>query len=119
MREHLQFKLSKTELLVFPADLVIPQNINIQLGPFSLTLTKTEQNLGLIIDERLYFSEHVASQNLIDLHLEDQTLPLTICYTIYCAEPGYFNKIDYCNSILMNPSSNERPSAARDHLVLN
>ena len=58
---HLQLILSKTELLVFPANLAIPQNINIQLGSSSLTPTKYARNLGVIFDDQLNFSEHVAS----------------------------------------------------------
>ena len=40
MGRHLQLNLLKTDLLVFPANPAIPQNINIQLGSSSLTPTK-------------------------------------------------------------------------------
>ena len=58
---HLQLNLSKTELLVFPANPAIPQNINIQLDSTSLTPTKYARNMGVIFDDQLDFSEPVAS----------------------------------------------------------
>ena len=58
---HLQLILSKTELLVFPANLVVPQNTEIQLGLSSLTPTYTAQNVGVMIDDQLISSEHVTS----------------------------------------------------------
>ena len=66
----LQLNLFKTEILVFPANPTIPQIINIQPGPSSLTPTKTPRNMGVIIDDPLNFSEHVASVFcLVGMHL--------------------------------------------------
>ena len=59
MDEKSQLNLAKTELMVFPAKQVIHHNINID--SLSLVPSKTARNLGVIIDDQLTFTAHIAS----------------------------------------------------------
>src|SRR4029434_4535145 len=62
MKNHLlQLNLAKTELMVFPAKQVIHHNININIDSLSLAPSKTARNLGVIIDDQLTFTAHIAS----------------------------------------------------------
>src|SRR4029434_11246423 len=58
---HLQLNLAKTELMVFPARQVIPHNIKINTDSLSLAPSTTARNLGVIIDDQLNFTAHIAS----------------------------------------------------------
>src|SRR4029434_8772454 len=58
---HLQLNLAKTELMVFPAKQVIHHNIKINTDSLSLAPSKTARNLGVIIDDQLTFTAHIAS----------------------------------------------------------
>ena len=79
---HLQLNLAKTELLVFPAKQSISNHINVQLDSLSLSPTNTARNLGVIIDNGLTFTEHIASHQILQIHTiqhqEDQTLSLPV-----------------------------------------
>ena len=57
---HLQLNLAKTELLVFSAKQAIHRNIDIKIDSLSLVLSKTARNLGVIIDDQLTFTDHIA-----------------------------------------------------------
>src|SRR4029434_7209838 len=52
---------AKTELMVFPAKQVIHHNTNINIDSLSLVPSKTARNLGVIIDDQLTFTAHIAS----------------------------------------------------------
>ena len=101
---HLQLNLSKTELLVFPAKTTIPQQMNIQLDSSSLTPTRSARNLGVIIDDRLVFSEHVASiakSCRFTLYNIRKIRPyLTQDSTQLLVQAMVLSKLDYCNSLL-------------------
>uniref|UniRef100_A0A673A8T2 Reverse transcriptase domain-containing protein n=1 Tax=Sphaeramia orbicularis TaxID=375764 RepID=A0A673A8T2_9TELE len=58
---HLQLNLSKTELLVFPAKPTIQQDISICTDSLSPAPTSVVRNLGVMIDNQLTFTDHVAS----------------------------------------------------------
>src|SRR4029434_9556398 len=58
---HLQLNLAKTELMVFPAKQAIHHNISINIDSLSLVPSKTARNLGVIIDDQLTFTAHIAS----------------------------------------------------------
>ncbi len=57
---HLQLNLAKTELLVVPANPSFHHNFTIQLGTSTITPSKTARNLGVMIDDQLTFSDHIA-----------------------------------------------------------
>ena len=56
---HLQLNLAKTELMVFPAKQVFHHNSNI--ASLSIVTSKTARNLGVIIDDQLTFTAHIAA----------------------------------------------------------
>src|SRR4029434_6709384 len=58
---HLQLNLAKTELMVLPAKQAIHHNISINIDSLSLVPSKTARNLGVIIDDQLTFTDHIAS----------------------------------------------------------
>ncbi len=57
---HLQLSLAKTELLVVPANPLVHHNFTIQLDTSTITPSKTARNLGVMIDDQLTFSDHIA-----------------------------------------------------------
>ncbi len=56
---HLQLNLAKTELLVVSANPSFHYNFTFQLGSSNLTPSKTASNLGVVIDDKLNFSDHI------------------------------------------------------------
>ncbi|XP_051541028.1 short-chain specific acyl-CoA dehydrogenase, mitochondrial-like isoform X2 [Myxocyprinus asiaticus] len=61
MKEHhLQLNPAKTELLVFLANSAVEHNITEQLGATTVTPSKTVRNLGVTIDNRLNFTDHIS-----------------------------------------------------------
>ncbi len=57
---HLQLNLAKTELLVVSANPSLHHNFTFQLGTSTITPSKTASNLGVMIDDQLTFSDHIA-----------------------------------------------------------
>ncbi len=57
---HLQLNLAKTELLVVSANPSFHHNFTIQLGSSTITPSKTDRNLGVMIDDQLSFSDCIA-----------------------------------------------------------
>ncbi len=57
---HLQLNLAKTELLVVSANPSLYHNFTFQLGSSTITSSKTARNLGVVIDDKLNFSDHIA-----------------------------------------------------------
>uniref|UniRef100_A0A9J7YHT7 Reverse transcriptase domain-containing protein n=1 Tax=Cyprinus carpio carpio TaxID=630221 RepID=A0A9J7YHT7_CYPCA len=58
---HLQLNLTKTELLVVPANPSFHHNFFIQLGSSTITPSRTARNLGVVIDHQLSFTDHIAT----------------------------------------------------------
>ncbi len=61
MDHHLQLNLAKTELLVFSANPSLHHNFSIQLGSSTITPSRTARNLGVVIDDQLSFTDHIAA----------------------------------------------------------
>ncbi len=57
---HLQLNLAKTELLVVSTNPSLHHNFTFQLGSSTITPSKTARNLGIMIDDQLTFSDHIA-----------------------------------------------------------
>ncbi len=57
---HLQLNLAKTELLVVSENPSLHHNFTFQLGSSTITPSKTARNLGVVIDGKLNFSDHIA-----------------------------------------------------------
>jgi len=61
LKDHyLQLNLAKTELLVVSANPTLHHNFSIQLSLSTITPSKTARNLGVVIDDQLNFTEHIA-----------------------------------------------------------
>ncbi len=56
---HLQLNLAKTELLVVSANPTFHHNCTFKLGSSTITPLKTDRNLGVMIDDKLNFSDHI------------------------------------------------------------
>ncbi len=61
MDHHLQLNLAKTELLVISANPSLHHNFSIQLGSSTIAPSKTARNLGVVIDDQLSFTDHIAT----------------------------------------------------------
>ncbi len=57
---HLQINLAKTELLVVSTNPSLHHNFTTQLGSSTITPSKTARNLGVVIDDQVTFSDHIA-----------------------------------------------------------
>ncbi len=58
---HLQFKLTKTELLVVSSNPALHYNYSIQIGSSTIALSRTARNHGVVIDDQLSFTYHIAT----------------------------------------------------------
>ncbi len=56
---HLQLNLAKTELLVVSANPSFHHKFTVQLGSSTITPSKTARNLGVVIDDKLNFTDHI------------------------------------------------------------
>ncbi len=114
---HLQLKLAKTELIVVPSNPSFHHNFTIQFhNSFSSTITpsKTARNLGVVIDEQLTFSDHIAKtarscrfalfniKNIRPFLSEYASQPLVQALVL--------SRLDYCNALLAGlPASSIKP----------
>ncbi|KAI2661101.1 putative RNA-directed DNA polymerase from transposon BS [Labeo rohita] len=60
MKENQFLTLAQTELLVFPSNPSFHHNFTIQLSTLTVSPSKTARNLGVLIDDELNFSDHIA-----------------------------------------------------------
>ncbi len=115
MKEHhLQLKLAKTELLIFPATPTLQHDFTIQLGSSTITPSSSVRNLGVIFDEQLTFKDHIAKttrscrsalQNIRTIRpfLTEHAAQLLVQAIV-------ISRLDYCNALLAGlPSSTIKP----------
>ncbi len=57
---HIQLNLARTSLLVVSANPSLHHNFTFQLGSTTITPSKTAINLGVVMDGKLNFSDHIA-----------------------------------------------------------
>src|SRR4029434_2380614 len=88
------------ELMIFPAR----QAIQIKTDSLSLVPSKTARNLGVIIDDQLTFTAHIASVSrscrfaLYNIH---KLRPYLTQYpTQLLVQPLVSSRLDYCNALL-------------------
>ncbi len=63
------FNLAKTELLAVSANPSFHHNFTFQLGSSTITPSKTARNLGVVIDDKLNFTDHITkTAGPVDLH---------------------------------------------------
>ncbi len=111
---HLQLNLAKTELLVVSANPSLHHNFTIQLGSSTITPSKTARNLGVMIDDQLTFSDHIAKTarscrfalyiiRTIRLFLSEHATQLLVQALV-------LTRLDYCNAFLAGlPANSIKP----------
>ena len=101
---HLQLNLTKTELLVVPANPSFHHNFSIQLGSSTITPSRTARNLGVVMDHQLSFTDHIATTTRscrfalynirkIRPFLSEQATQLLVQALV-------LSRLDYCNALL-------------------
>ncbi len=101
---HLQLKLAKTELLVVSANPSFHHNFTFQLGTSTITPLKTARNLGVMIDDQLTFTHHIAkiarsyrfvlfNINKIRSFLSEHASQLLVQVLV-------LSRLGYCNALL-------------------
>ncbi len=109
---HLQLNLAKTELLVVLANPSFHHNFTFQLGSSTITPSKTARNLGVVIDDKLNFTDHItktarscrfALYNIIRPFLSEHATQLLVQALV-------LSRLDYCNALLAGlPASSIKP----------
>ncbi len=88
MDHHLQLNLAKTELLVVSANPSFHYNFTFQLGSSTITPSKTARNLGVVIDDKLNFSDLITKtvwSCRFALYNIKKIRPLGTCNTTPCS----------------------------------
>ncbi len=102
---HLQLNLTKTELLlVVPSNPSFHHNFTFQLGSSIITPSKTAKKLGVMIDDQLTFSDHIAktarSCRFALFHLKKIRPFLSVHATQLLVQALLLSRLDYCNALL-------------------
>ncbi|XP_057198034.1 uncharacterized protein LOC130559143 [Triplophysa rosa] len=111
---HLQLNLAKTELLVIPADPKTQHDLSIQLGSSTIPPSRTARNLGVVIDDQLNFTDHVASTTrscrFILYNIRRIRPFLSEHATQVLIQALVLSRLDYCNALLAGlPACTTRP----------
>ncbi len=100
---HLQLNLAKTELLVVPANPSFHHNFTIQLDSSTITPSKTARNLGVVIDDKLTFSDHIAKTARscrFALFNIKKIRPFLNEHASQLVQALVLSRLDYCNALL-------------------
>ncbi len=112
---HLQLNLAKTELLVVSANPSFHHNFTFQLGSSTITPSKTGRNLGVVIDDKLNFSDHItkiARSCKFALYNIKKIRPFLSEHgtQLLCNKALALSRLDYCNALLAGlPASSIKP----------
>ncbi len=98
---HLQLNLAKTELLVVSSNPSFHHNFTFQLGSSAITPSKTARNLGVGIDDKLNFSDHITKT--ARSFFRKQATQLLVQALV-------LSRLDYCNALLAGlPANSFKP----------
>ncbi len=111
---HLQLNLAKTELLVSPATPALQHDFTIQLGSSTTTPSTLVRNLGVIVDDRLTFKDHIAKTARscrFALHNIRKISPFLMEHAAQLIVQALaISRLDYCNALLAElPASTIKP----------
>ncbi len=111
---HLQLNLAKTELLVVSANPSLHHNFTFQLGSSTITSSKTARNLGVVIDDKMNFSDHIAKtarSGRFALYNIRKIRPfLSEHATQLLVQALVLSRLDYCNALLAGlPANSIKP----------
>ncbi len=106
---HLQLNLAKTELLVVSANTSFHHNFTFQLGSSTTTPSKPARNLGVVIDDKLNFSDHItktARSCRFALYNIKKIRPFLWEHaTQLLVQALVLSRLDYCNALLAGLSA--------------
>ncbi len=111
---HLQLNLAKTELLVVPANPSLHHNFTFQLGTSTITPSKTARNLGVMTDDKLNFSDHIAktarSCRFALFNIKKIRPFLSEHASQLFVQALVLSRLDYCNALLAGlPANSIKP----------
>ncbi len=111
---HLQLTLAKTELLIVSANPSLHHNFTFQLGTSNITSSKTARNLGVVIDDKLNFSDHIAktarSCRFALYNIRKIRPFLSEHATQLLVQALVLSRLDYCNALLAGlPANSIKP----------
>ncbi len=111
---HLQLNPAKTELLVVSTNPLFHHNFTFQLGSSTKTPSKTARNLGVVINDKLDFSDHItktARSCRFALYNIKKIRPfLSEHATQLLVQALVLSRLDYCNALLAGiPASSIKP----------
>ncbi len=111
---HLQLNLAKTKLLVVSANPSLHHNFTIQLGTSTINPSKTARNFGVMIDDQLTFSDHIAktaqSCRFALFNIRKIRPLLSEHASQLLAQALVLSRLDYCNALLAGlPDSSIKP----------
>ncbi len=115
MKDHnLQLNLAKTELLVVSANPSFHPIFTFQLGSSTITPSKTARNLGVVIDDKQNFSDHItktARSCRFALYNIKKIRPfLSEHASQLLVQALVLSRLDYCNALLAGlPASSIKP----------
>ncbi len=106
---HIQLKLAKTELLVVSANPSFHHNFTFQLGSSTITPLKTARNLGVMIDDQLTFSDHIAKSIRSCRFVLFNTMKIRSFLSEHASQlivqALVLSRMDYCNALLAGLSA--------------
>ncbi len=111
---HLQLNLAQTELLVVSANPSFHHNFTFQLGSSTITPSKTDRNLGVVIDDQLNFSDHISktarSCRFVLYNIKKIRPFLWEHATHLLVQALVLSRLDYCDALLAGlPASSIKP----------
>ncbi len=111
---HLRLNLAKTELLVVSANPSFHHNFTFQLGSSTITPSKTARNLGVVIDDKLNFTDHITktarSCRFALYNIKKIRSFLSEHATQLLVQALVLSRLDYCNALLASlPVSSIKP----------
>ncbi len=111
---HLQLNLAKTELLVVPSNPSLHHNFTFQLGSSTITPSKTAKNLGVMIDDQLTFTDHIAktarSCRFALFNIKKIRPFLSEHASQLLVQALVLSRLDYCNALSAGlPASSIKP----------
>ncbi len=110
----LQLNLAKTELLVVSANPSFHHNFTFQLGSSTITPSKTTRNLGVVIDDKLNFTDHntktCRSCRFAVYNIKKIRPFISEHATQLLVQGLVLSRLDYCNALLAGlPASSIKP----------
>ncbi len=103
----------RTELLVVSANLSLHHNFTFQLGSSTLTPSKTAKHLGVVIDDKLNFSDYIVqiaqSYRFVLYNMKIRPF-LSEHATQLLVQALVRSRLDYCNALLAGlPNNSIKP----------